>query len=473
MANYDKEVSNLAKEATTNAELQNELMRWMKANQDRYLPELLDNSFNFMADTRDAPIITAMTDRSSMPNGLPTRTRFGGKRPEYVKHTEPPAKVEVEEDNRVQVATGIRPLDKDTKPIVDVIPPIDLSRLATRLPWQGISDVAGEVGDIVGNGLGWADDKTGNVVSDSVDYLRDKLGWQSPWDYTKDWEELLYGDRNVATDAVDNRIFYDNEGNEIAKNDQDYLPDDRQQSETRMPWEQMPETLDWMSDQIYDQYGGRLAFGDVYDPHRGFAGTENSFAAPPNGGSGVDSLNYPDSRDFTPPWAGPGLGGNGEIPDGAGVGLTGDEIENIQRRASLMNGVSDLTGMPTIIEEPTHIKGDRLDREQMEIEQGTAVPVGQDDIRFLMDMYPDGVDESGNFVEFINDASGNPAYLRDPTGQLRRWIDSLSGKQSGVVIDAGGAVDRSTTITPEEGIASMDWQDELLFPDDYGSNRGY
>ena len=149
-----------------------------------------------------------------------------------------------------------------------------------------------------------------------------------------------------------------------------------------------------------------------------------------------------------------------------------DQLGAHRRRQQTLPG-AEFINSQTVIPEPGWIKRDRLDREQMEIEQGTAVPVGQDDIRFLMDMYPDGVDESGNFVEFINDASGNPAYLRDPTGQLRRWIDSLSGKQSGVVIDAGGAVDRSTTITPEEGIASMDWQDELLFPDDYGSNRGY
>ena len=472
MANYNKEVSNLAKEATTNAELQNELMRWMKANQDKYLPELLDNSFNFMADTRDAPIITAMTDRSSMPNGLPTRTRFGGKRPEYVKHTEPPAKVEVEEDDRVQVATGIKPLDEDTKPIVDVIPPIDLSRFATSLPWQRISDVTELGADAVGNVLGWADDKTGNRVSGGVDYLKDKLGWQSPWDYTKDWEELLYGDRNVATDAVDNRIFYDNKGNEIAKN-QDYLPDDRQQSETRMPWEQMPETLNWMQDTALDQFQTQMINTGAYDPFAGKTFEDTNPFDPQFMGDDPAYANWTPPTDVN---NGPDL----DIPIGARPeGLTmRDQLGAHRRRQQSLPG-AEFIGLPKVIDEPPHLRKRRLGREQLEIEQGSAVPIGPDDVDFLLNMYRNSMDEDGNnvdedgdYIKFISDDNGNITHLRDPKGTLRRWIDSLEGKVSGgwpetpressPFDDFFRAADDKLG-SRRQDVASMDWQDEPRF----------
>tara|TARA_R110000787_G_scaffold47067_2_gene113967 strand:- start:7188 stop:8780 length:1593 start_codon:yes stop_codon:yes gene_type:complete len=414
MANYDKEVSNLAKEATTNAELQNELMRWMKANQDKYLPELLDNSFNFMADTRDAPIITAMTDRSSMPNGLPTRTRFGGKRPEYVKHTEPPAKVEVEKDDRVQVATGIRPLDEDSNPL-KYIPPVDYPNLIAQI----IPKVT-EVGEVIGNGLGHP-----------INYLKDKLGWQTGdgYDPTKDWENLVFNDEQ----------------------------EDGTFSETQpdlSSWANIPNIADATGDFIRKELDGRVQTQDsLWDPYVGSTPSQtNPYTGDNFNASTMANTDY--ERNYNPP----GSGTNEDVknfpwmPDG----MTMEEyLAAEQRRVNGLN--SDFTGLQPIIPEPPHIRGDRLDREQMEIEQGVAVPVGPDDAAYITRMYPDGVDENGNKIEFINDAAGNPIYLRDPTGNVRRWIDSLQGKVSGVTQEPP-LPPPPTYIEPEEG--SDEWYRE-------------
>lgn len=387
---WDKSQKDIAEEAALQAKQNTNIMNWRMAHERAYLPELLGGARQMMVDEYNRPQTIGTSDYFQ-PTGLVNRQRYS---PEDYRLdvTVPEVKREddiVIDDTNVRPPPGFgHPLDGDSNPI-DYIPPFPYPELIAQV----IPKVVEGGGDIARGLFGWVDDRLGNKPSDLVNTMKDRLGWQSPYDYTKDWEDLVYGDKQ----------------------------DDGSYGKTGTDWSQwasIPNLADALGDTIRNEYDGRVQTNEsLWDPFGGATPSEtNPLDASTFNPQDLANTDY--GRNYDPPTD--GTSEDVKRFPWHKEGMTQDQILAAIKRDQNSTLASEFAGIMPMIVQPKYYEDLQTEKNKGEIASGEAIPIDQNKRIILQMIYGDGL-----AIETIEGGNEGNGYLRDPKGIYRELFSTM------------------------------------------------